>query len=170
MTKQVEYIGDVQNLVEKLSDLPAGGQVLMGPLTYQRIYGRLEEFRIHSLQQAYEQPSRAPGHMRSARARRRMSGALSSVKKAVKVLSNRSGSTSFTSRKTSASSMHDADFHQHFDYDNGNELRPHHDLAPLHLLACVSQPQVVTQGIMLMLLLVIHTRQQTGDMHCRATN
>ena len=44
VTKQVEYIGDVQNLVEKLSDLPAGGQVLMGPLTYQPIYSRLEEF------------------------------------------------------------------------------------------------------------------------------
>ena len=58
VTKQVEYIGDVQNLVEKLSDLPAGGQVLMGPLTYQRIYSRLEEFRIHSLQKSYEQPAR----------------------------------------------------------------------------------------------------------------
>ena len=58
MTKQVEYIGEVQNLVEKLSDLPAGGQVLMGPLTYQRIYGRLEEFRIRSLQKSYEQPGR----------------------------------------------------------------------------------------------------------------
>lgn len=40
VTKQVEYIGNVQNLVEKLSDLPAGGQILMGALTYQRIYGR----------------------------------------------------------------------------------------------------------------------------------
>ena len=59
VTKQVEYIGDVQNLVEKLSDLPAGGQVLMGPLTYQRIYSRLEEFRIHSLQKSYEQPARS---------------------------------------------------------------------------------------------------------------
>lgn len=59
VTKQVEYIWDVQNLVEKLSDLPAGGQVLMGPLTYQRIYSRLEEFRIHSLQKAYEQPARS---------------------------------------------------------------------------------------------------------------
>ena len=59
VTKQVEYIGDVQNLLEKLSDLPAGGQVLMGPLTYQRIYSRLEEFRIHSLQKAYEQPARS---------------------------------------------------------------------------------------------------------------
>ena len=59
VTKQVEYIGDVQNLVERLSDLPAGGQVLMGPLTYQRIYSRLEEFRIHSLQKAYEQPARS---------------------------------------------------------------------------------------------------------------
>lgn len=58
VTKQVEYIGDVQNLVEKLSDLPAGGQVLLGPLTYQRIYSRLEEFRIHSLQLSYEQPAR----------------------------------------------------------------------------------------------------------------
>lgn len=62
VTKQVEYIGDVQNLVEKLSDLPAGGQVLMGPLTYQRIYSRLEEFRIHSLQKSYEQPARS--HLR----------------------------------------------------------------------------------------------------------
>ena len=59
VTKQVEYIGDVQNLVEKLSDLPAGGQVLMGPLTYQRIYSRLEELRIHSLQKSYEQPARS---------------------------------------------------------------------------------------------------------------
>lgn len=59
VTKQVEYIGDVQNMVEKLSDLPAGGQVLMGPLTYQRIYSRLEEFRIHSLQKSYEQPARS---------------------------------------------------------------------------------------------------------------
>ena len=40
VTKQVEYIGNVQNLVEKLSDLPAGGQILMAALTYQRIYGR----------------------------------------------------------------------------------------------------------------------------------
>ena len=40
VTKQVEYIGNVQNLVEKLSDLPAGGQILMGALSYQRIYGR----------------------------------------------------------------------------------------------------------------------------------
>ena len=62
VTKQVEYIGDVQNMVEKLSDLPAGGQVLMGPLTYQRIYSRLEEFRIHSLQKSYEQPSRSNLH------------------------------------------------------------------------------------------------------------
>lgn len=59
VTKQVEYIGDVQNLVEKLSDLPAGGQVLMGPLTYQRTYSRLEEFRIHCLQKSYEQPARS---------------------------------------------------------------------------------------------------------------
>lgn len=59
VTKQVKYIGDVQNLVEKLSDLPAGGQVLMGPLTYQRIYSRLEEFRIQSLQKLYEQPARS---------------------------------------------------------------------------------------------------------------
>ena len=63
VTKQVEYIGDVQNLVEKLSDLPAGGQVLMGPLTYQRIYSRLEEFRIHSLQKSYEQPARSASWM-----------------------------------------------------------------------------------------------------------
>lgn len=63
VTKQVEYIGDVQNLVEKLSDLPAGGQVLMGPLTYQRVYSRLEEFRIHCLQKSYEQPARSAPHL-----------------------------------------------------------------------------------------------------------
>ena len=137
VTKQVEYIGDVQNLVEKLSDLPAGGQVLMGPLTYQRIYGRLEEFRIHSLQQAYEQPSRAPGHLRGARARRRMSGALSSVRKAVKVF-GRSGSTSFTSRKTSASSMQDADIYQHqLDLHEDVEVCAH--LHNMSVVACISK-------------------------------
>lgn len=121
VTKQVEYIGDVQNLVEKLSDLPAGGQILMGPLTYQRIYGRLEEFQIHSLQLAYEQPSRAPGHVRGARARRRMSGALFSMCNAVKQF-GRSGSASFTSRKTSASSMHDAEFPNHYDHHMDAEV------------------------------------------------
>ncbi|KAL3161919.1 hypothetical protein ABBQ38_009004 [Trebouxia sp. C0009 RCD-2024] len=114
VTKQVEYIGDVQNLVEKLSDLPAGGQVLMGPLTYQRIYSRLEEFRIHCLQKSYEQPARA-GHLsrggRSASARRRMSGVLYSVWRAMKELGTPSASLSFTSRKTSSSSTHD--YHMH---------------------------------------------------------
>ena len=66
MTKQVEYVGDVLNLLEKLSNLPAGGQVLMGPLTYQRIYGRLEELRLAVLQKAYAF-SGPPGGLRSQR-------------------------------------------------------------------------------------------------------
>jgi hypothetical protein len=51
------------------------------------------------------------GRGRSARARRRMSGAFSSVWKAVRELGKPSGSLSFTSRKTSSSSNHD--FHLH---------------------------------------------------------
>lgn len=141
VTKQVEYIGDVQNLVEKLSDLPAGGQILMGPLTYQRIYGRLEEFRIHSLQLAYEQPSRAPGHSRGVRARRRMSGALSSMCKAVKVL-GQTGSASFTSRKTSASSMHDADLHNR--YEHHTEIEVNCCEAPNSFAVLMSLPSAGT--------------------------
>ena len=67
MTKQVEYVGDVLNLLEKLSDLPAGGQVLMGPLTYQRIYGRLEELRLAVLQKAYAFSGPPGGRLRSQR-------------------------------------------------------------------------------------------------------
>ena len=67
MTKQVEYVGDVLNLLEKLSNLPAGGQVLMGPLTYQRIYGRMEELRLAVLQKAYAFSGPPGGRLRSQR-------------------------------------------------------------------------------------------------------
>lgn len=95
-------------------------------------YCRLEEFRIHSLQQAYEQPSRAPGHARGARARRRMSGALSSVCKSLTKLTHSSASQSFTSRKTSASSMGDVSQFRHFDL-NENEV----PLPMLHQFYCL---------------------------------
>ena len=61
------------------------------------------------------------GHLSqgSARARRRMSGALFTVWRAVKELGKPSGSLSFTSRKTSSSSMNH-DFHVH---PGGGEVR-----------------------------------------------
>ena len=41
MTRQVEYQGEVVALTESLVGFPAGGQVLLSGVTYQRVYGNL---------------------------------------------------------------------------------------------------------------------------------
>ena len=46
MTKQVEYRGEMIELTESLSHLPAGGQVLLSDTTSQRTAGRLHEIHL----------------------------------------------------------------------------------------------------------------------------
>jgi len=46
VTKQVEYRGEMIELTESLSHLPAGGQVLLSDTTSQRTAGRLHEIHL----------------------------------------------------------------------------------------------------------------------------
>lgn len=46
MTKQVEYRGEMVELTEALTHLPAGGQVVLSDTTYQRAKGRLLEVQL----------------------------------------------------------------------------------------------------------------------------
>lgn len=46
VTKQVEYSGEMMELTESLSHLPAGGQVLLSDTTCQRTAGRLHEILL----------------------------------------------------------------------------------------------------------------------------
>ena len=46
MTKQVEYRGEMVELTEALTHLPAGGQVVLSDVTYRRTAGRLLEVQL----------------------------------------------------------------------------------------------------------------------------
>ncbi|KAK9811314.1 hypothetical protein WJX72_001645 [[Myrmecia] bisecta] len=69
MTNTTEYQGEVVRALELMADLPAGGQVLLSTVTYQRIYGRLGELRLPALQTAYQlMPSAGDWHPAKAKA------------------------------------------------------------------------------------------------------
>ena len=65
MTKQVEYRGEMIELTESLSHLPAGGQVLLSDTTSQRTAGRLHEIHLpaFTFQCAKNSLSRAQSRM-----------------------------------------------------------------------------------------------------------
>ena len=51
MTKQVEYRGELVQLTEALSHLPAGGQVLLSDPTYLLVASRLHDLKLPSAMQ-----------------------------------------------------------------------------------------------------------------------
>ena len=75
MTKQVEYRGEMIELTESLSRLPAGGQVLLSDTTSQRTAGRLHEIHLpaFTFQCAMGSLSRAQSKMSLSRAQSKMS-------------------------------------------------------------------------------------------------
>ena len=46
MTKQVEYRGEMVDLTESLTHLPAGGQVVLSDATFQRLEGELHHVQL----------------------------------------------------------------------------------------------------------------------------
>jgi len=75
VTKQVEYRGEMIELTESLSHLPAGGQVLLSDTTSQRTAGRLHEIHLpaFTFQCAMGSLSRAQSKMSLSRAQSKMS-------------------------------------------------------------------------------------------------
>lgn len=72
VTKQVEYRGEMVDLTESLSHLPAGGQVVLSDTTFSHTVGRLQHihlpaFTFQTARNSLEGPKSRKGSMEGLR-------------------------------------------------------------------------------------------------------